>query len=317
VALAFDDRWLWDFWIARDGPDYHAFYLQAPTSLGDPDRRHWHVSIGHAVSTDLRTWEVLPDALAPAERGRWDDCTTWTGSVLRHAGRWWMFYTGTSHAEQGRVQRVGSAVSDDLVTWERTSDRPAIEADPAWYELLDPDVWYEQAWRDPWVYADPATGLFHALVTARANDGDPATRGVVGHATSWDLAHWLVHPPVTEPGVFGHLEIPQLVQVDGYAHLLFASPPGPASVQAAHPGAAAHGTHVLTAADPLGPYDWGTHRVLDGDATGTRYGGKLVDGPDGWVLLTWRQFDEDGCFVGRLDDPVPVRVDGGTVTVAS
>lgn len=316
VGLHLDDRWLWDFWTVRDGPDFHIFYLQAPRSLGDPELRHTHATIGHAVSADLRTWEVLPDALSPGPPGRWDDCTTWTGSVQRHGGRWWMFYTGTSHAESGKVQRVGSVVSDDLVHWERQSDKPAFEADPTWYELLDLDVWYEQAWRDPWVFADPATGLFHAFVTARTKDGDPATRGVVGHATSPDLTAWEVRPPVTEPGVFGHLEIPQLVHGEGWAHLLFASPPGPRSVHTAHPGAALHGTHVLSAPGPLGPYHWDTHHVLDGDLTGSRYGGKLVEGPDGLVLLTWRQYDDAGRFVGTIDDPVPVSVEGGRITLA-
>jgi beta-fructofuranosidase len=54
VPLRLPNRWIWDFWLARDGKDYHAFYLQAPRSLGDPALRHFNASIGHAVSQDLR-----------------------------------------------------------------------------------------------------------------------------------------------------------------------------------------------------------------------------------------------------------------------
>ena len=65
--LTLEDRWLWDFWFARDGDDYHRHLLQPPRSMGDPDERHWNASIGHAVSQDLRAWSVLPDALAPGD----------------------------------------------------------------------------------------------------------------------------------------------------------------------------------------------------------------------------------------------------------
>jgi len=37
---------------------------------------------------------------------------TWTGSITRDpSGGWRMFYTGISHAENGQVQRTGSAHS--------------------------------------------------------------------------------------------------------------------------------------------------------------------------------------------------------------
>ncbi len=29
MALELADRWVWDFWIAKDGPTYHIFFLQA------------------------------------------------------------------------------------------------------------------------------------------------------------------------------------------------------------------------------------------------------------------------------------------------
>jgi beta-fructofuranosidase len=305
MGLRLDDRWIWDFWLARDGDDHHLFFLQAPRSLRDPEQRHWHVSVGHAVSADLRHWRLLPDALAPAPAGAWDDYTTWTGSVLRHDGRWWMFYTGTSHRERGKVQRVGLATSGDLVSWRRYGSEPLIEADPRWYEQLGSSQWPEQAWRDPWVFQDPDTGTFHAMLTARTTEGDPATRGVIGHATSEDLLTWTVRPPVTAPGGFGHLEIPQVERVGGGWRLLFSSP-----AVGGHP---VEGTHLLSAAGPLGPYEWSTHQLLDADPAGTRYGGRLVRDRAGWQLLAWLNRGPDGGFVGELADPVRVHVNGDSV----
>ena len=36
MALRLPEHWLWDFWFAQDAHEVHAFYLQAPRSLGDP-----------------------------------------------------------------------------------------------------------------------------------------------------------------------------------------------------------------------------------------------------------------------------------------
>jgi beta-fructofuranosidase len=316
MTLRFEDRWLWDFWLARNGQNHHVFYLQAPKSLGDPELRHWHVSIGHAVSTDLRHWEVLPDALAPAAEPAWDDYTTWTGSVIRHDGRWWMFYTGTSRREEGKIQRIGLATSTDLITWERHG-RPLIEADPTWYELFEPASWYEQAWRDPWVFRDERSGTFHAVITARARSGDPDTRGVVGHATSMNLLDWTVEPPITAPGMYGHLEIPQIEQLGGMWRLVFSAPAGPERLWQRSPLVRSTGTHVLSADRPLGPYDWATHRVLVGSDSHDRYGGRLVRAGDGWRLLTWLDRRPDGAFAGELADPAPVTVVEGDLALLS
>ena len=128
MSLRYDDRWIWDFWLAIDGPDVHLFHLQAPRALGDPELRHRHATVGHAVSRDLRTWTELPTALAAGPPGAFDDLATWTGSVMRHGRRWHMLYSGISRAEGGAVQRIGRATSDDLVHWERWRRRPTLGA---------------------------------------------------------------------------------------------------------------------------------------------------------------------------------------------
>jgi beta-fructofuranosidase len=205
MALRLADQWVWDFWIAQDGPDYHLFYLQAPRALGNPDLRHWSASIGHAMSQDLRNWQVLPPALStsPVGSNTWDDYATWTGSVISHDGLWYLFYTGCRRSEQGLIQRVGLATSTDLLHWEKYPANPILTADARWYEQLDRHLWFDQAWRDPWVFQHPDTGDFHALITARANHGPTDERGVIGHAQSVDLIHWEVLPPLVGQGDFG------------------------------------------------------------------------------------------------------------------
>ena len=307
MALHFDDRWVWDFWLVDDGADHHVFYLQAAHAIGDPDQRHWNVSIGHAVSTDLRDWTVLADALRPGPAPSWDDASTWTGSVVRHDGGWHLLYTGTSHADNRLVQRVGLATSPDLLTWTKRAD-PVLEADPRWYETLDPSAWHDQAWRDPWVFRDERDGAFHALVTARVAAGPTAERGVVGHARSTDLVRWEVLPPVTEPMGFGQLEVPQTVRVGERWYLLFSSDVQTQGERRRADGTGT-GTYYLVGGSPTGPFAVVGDGVLEADPAGSTYAGKLHrDRDGGLVFMAWHRTGSDGTFRGELSDPRPVDV---------
>lgn len=303
MVLRLPDRWIWDSWYATRGDEYHVFYLQAPRSLGDPDLRHRSATVGHAVSTDLRHWTVVPDALQPGRPGSWDDVAIWTGSIIEHDDRWYLFYTGTSHAEDGRVQRVGLATSVDLVEWERYGSTPLIEADSRWYEKLGSSGWPEEAWRDPWVIE--LDGRFHALLTARSVDGPVDGRGVIGHAVSEDLLSWQVGPPLSEPGHFGHLEVPQLVGLDDRFLLVFSCEADRVSARrrATSTAEPRDSVYVALADGPMGPF-----AVAEAEEAlpAGLYAGRLVRGPSGeWVWLAFVDCDRTGAFVGELCDPVP------------
>ncbi len=310
MSLSLPDRWVWDFWLAHDGLDFHIFYLQSPRSLGDPGERHWHATIGHAVSSDLMHWEILPDAIGPSpEDDGWDNYTTWTGSITQHAGLWYMFYTGGNRRENGLVQRIGLAISRDLINWNKYDANPVLVSDPDRYEELDLDLWHEQAWRDPWVIKHPSEEQFFAFITAREDHGAPDGRGVIALAKSSDLLSWDVLDPVTSPGDFGHLEVPQVIQVGGLYYLLFSTSAENYSEDRIQRSGSTPvtGTHYLVSEDLLGPYRYLTDEFLIGDPTGTRYAGKLVaTSEDQWALLTMRHFDKNGEFIGELDDPMPV-----------
>jgi beta-fructofuranosidase len=310
MSLKLADKWLWDFWFARDGSDYHVFYLQAPNTLKHEAKRHFNVSVGHAVSKDLKEWTVLEDALKPSDDpNAFDNYTTWTGSIIKHENLWYMFYTGSMKQDKGLIQRIGLATSKDLIHWKKHSAAPLIEADANYYEVLDLESWHDQAWRDPWVFQDEA-GLFHAYITARVKDGAADARGVIGHAVSENLLEWQVLPPVTEAGDFGHMEVPQLVEIEGKYYLLFSVGHGQYSKARKARGTNKQtGTHYLVSDNPFGPYKYLTDDFLSGDEHGTLYSGKLIqDAKGAWQFLAFKNSSKHSEFIGELSDPIPAIV---------
>ena len=194
------------------------------------------------------------------------------------------------------------------MTWTKHPANPLYEADPRWYEQLDLTAWHDQAWRDPWVLADPDGDGFHALICAtRAPDGAPAdARGVIGHAWSPDLVQWECRPPLSAPGEFGHLEVPQVEVVDDTPVLLF-------STARVHTGAARSarlpdeptGTFVAIGESLLGPWDIAGARVMP---VKDLYSARLVrDRAGEWQVIGFIDGSERGEFTGELIDPVPFK----------
>ncbi len=242
----------------------------------------------------------------------WDDCTTWTGSIIRHASVWHFFYTGTSNADECRKQRIGLATSPDLTTWQRHADNPVVDLDPRFYEEYDPASWHDRALRDPWVMPDPAGPGFRMWFTARVRQGPADGRGVIGTARSDDLVHWQVEPPVTPPGDFGECEVPQYFEHGGRAYLLFCTSVRRTSkarwVHLAKSGNEPEtGTHYYVADSANGPWRLGEGPFLAGAGANMLYAGRVVDDPAGRrVFLGTIGFQPGGSFVGALSDPIPV-----------
>ena len=300
MALRLPDRWVWDSWIADTGQEFHLFFLQAPRSLGDQLKRHWHATVGHAVSTDLRDWRFLPDALGPGPAGSWEDMAIWTGSVIEHEGTWYWLYTGGRAVPDGVEQRIGLATSTDLSTWVKHPRNPLIDLDARWYERVGYD-----AWRDPWVTRDPGGDGFHALITARSNHGPEDARGVVGHAWSPDLVSWEVRPPLSEPGEFGHLEVPQVEIVAGTPVLTFSVgfDRFPPARRARRPDQT-HGSFIAVGESLLGPWDIAAARQIP---VPDLYAARLVQDRAGeWQVIGFRDGSDRGDFVGEIIDPIPL-----------
>lgn len=295
MALELADHWLWDHWVLDSGDAYHLFFLRASRALHDPERRHFNASLGHAVSQDLRTWQLLPDALVHSDGPAFDDKAIWTGStVLKPDGTMRIFYTGISRAEGGLVQRIGWADSADGVTFERATSEPIV-ADGRWYQKWNPAYPYDEAWRDPFVFAHD--GRWHMLITARGKGTDIKHAGVIGHAVSDDLDHWEVLPPLSNPGApFGQLEVSQSREVDGRHLLVFSC----GDDMQAEPGPG--GVWIAEGEGPLGPWDVSAARYVRPEHL---YAGQVFPTREGQWLFTGFRNIEDGGFVGAAPDPIP------------
>ena len=277
--------------------------------LTRPDGAEAGLDIGHAVSRDLAAWEYLGLALERGAPGSWDDRNLATGSVVRRGGRYWM------EGEPLFVQRVGMAVSDDLVRWEKLPGNPTSEADPAHYELVSTGQRTLTHWRDPFLL-DTGEEVVQ-YVTARRTGGDITARGTIGLARSTDMRRWEALPPLEHDPIAEEMEVPQVYAIDGRYYLVFCtkdfwlSP----SYASRFPGHAFRSTDYSMVGDsPLGPFCLhGTGEIMPTAPPSSWYASRLVSYEGEWFLLGTVTDD-----AGRtsISDPVPVPADDTGVRTA-
>lgn len=304
------DRYVWDFWLVKHNGWYHLFHLQAPRDLPDPEMRHGMATVGHAISKDLINWENLGTALSPGKPGSWDDRAIWTGSIVEKDGLFYMFYTGTCLQEKGQIQRIGVAISSDLIRWKKLPQNPILEADLTIYEDFTESPFCELAWRDPYVIK--YDNNYMAFITARKKFGEVKARGCIATAISSDLLSWKIGAPLFIPDGFAQMEVPQVVTIKGRYYLLFSAKaewiktPDLPKVS---------GTFYASASHPLGPYT--SPRVLLADERGTYYAAKIIYTFEGsWAVLAWININEEGEFVGGISNPFPLQTHSdGTLEV--
>ena len=308
--LRLEDDWVWDSWVADDGERYHLFFLKAPRALKNPSLRHARATVGHAVSSDLHAWEVLPDALGPVA-GSWDDLAIWTGSVVRgDDGTWRMFYTALgTRGHELRDQRLGVAESDDLLTWRRSATAPVLAPDTRWYRTLAEDPASSETWRDPFVVRDEDGDGWHMLIAARDLDAPRLDDGVIAHAWSPDLVRWEARAPISAPGTgFGQLEVAQVRVVEGRHVLVFTCHPAEQSA-ARRERYGDFCTWSLAGDSLLGP--WDVAEAVPFTAEPHLFAAPLVQQRDGsWALLGFRNLEAEGVLSFEIIDPVPVRLEG-------
>ncbi len=120
---------------------HHLFFQYNP--LGpDPGIKHW----GHAATTDLVHWEILPVALSPTPNGP-DEAGCWSGSITNLINPPHLFYTGVTHdARHGRTEAICLATGEsELRVWRKHSDVliPGPPNDLDTVGFRDPFVWLD------------------------------------------------------------------------------------------------------------------------------------------------------------------------------
>lgn len=313
MVLKLDEEWIWDSWYVHDGKRWHSYFLKADKSIGDPNQRHWHVSHGHATSENLIDWDYHGTCFAPSAGPAWDDCTTWTGSVVEgDDGLWHLFYTGSSKAEHHLYQRIGHATSRDLHVWERVGDGMCLDmvGPAAEHYQTEHGHTHDQAraMRDPWVMRDPNGDGWLMYFTAQASGIEERNEaGTVGFATSPDLNEWTLQPPVFT-GEFGQLEVPQVLQLGDKWYCLFCTAGQHFSAEQAKKTKLVRGTHYLIGDDPRGPWQVAPGQFLDGEMPAYRYGARICETPEGPMIVGFRDGTPE-TFLGYMMDPEPIDID--------
>ena len=315
MVLALKDKWIWDFWLAKNDDDWHIYFLQADNTLPHPDDRHRNVTQGHAVSKDLKNWNYLGTCFEPSPTTTWDDWTTWTGSVLQDPdGLWHLFYTGTEHAKEGLYQRIGHATSNDMHSWKRIGNGLCLDltgANAKFYEEYTPGHWHDRAMRDPSVMKNPDGEGWLMYFTARVpGRKEPNAGGAIGFATSPDLNTWVLQKPIYEGGAFGQLEVPQVFKHGKKWYMTFCTGAShwSESYRKYNSQTPVSGSHYLIAESHLGP--WSAPKpFLDGANPCKRYAGKIVELNGKLFIMGFLHDDPNGKFIGQVSDPVALQVD--------
>lgn len=302
------DRYVWDFWTIQEGESCYLYYLQAPKAIQSSEDRHRVASVGLATSSDLQSWKDHGTVFKPSETG-WDNMCIWTGSVCKHGdGIYYMLYTGRCVQEQGRVQRVGLAVSDDLFHWKRAYSFPLLEADGRYYEKLEESIYLRrESWRDPYLFYDSTEQCWYAFITARANTGAWDERGCIAVARSNNMKQWEILPPLKAPADFYEMEVPTVWVRGGRYYLTFATKAAWYSrrhISKIAPKKPQTGVFYYTADELMGPYRPVEQEVLLGEDSAC-YTNRIVRATDGCdYLLTWKLHGQESkLFIGGIDKP--------------
>ena len=119
---------------------YHLFYQYNPYDVVW-DAMHW----GHAVSSDLLTWEYLPAALAPDER--YDSFGCFSGSATELPdGEQLLMYTGVRKDEEGREFQGQCVAAGNGTDYKKIETNPVIDGEslPEGFDTAnfrDPKIW--------------------------------------------------------------------------------------------------------------------------------------------------------------------------------
>lgn len=198
---------------------YELIHLQGPPISTDIyDATRLETSYGLALSSDLINWTAQPQIFGIQEgENLFDNSAIWTMQTIYTQDRRkrLMFYTGVSR-EQYFQQNIGVAQYDTQnKSWSRLQDTPVLSADLRYYQT---DGF--MAWRDPYVIYDDEKNHYVMFIAACDKRYDPHQNGCIAYATSADLQHWDIHPPLISPQCYNELECPVPYKKNGVYYML-------------------------------------------------------------------------------------------------
>ena len=298
--FALEDHYIGDSWYFAADDTAHMFFLAYPLE------REGRWQIGHAISGNLVDWEYVGVALEPGPEGAWDGQTLATGSVMERGGRYWMAFTGCEN-EGFRTQRVGMAVSDDLIQWEKMPGNPCTQAGPPHYERTGTGKRRMIHWRDPFLFEHGDAA--YQFVCARRSDGAVAARGTVAVARSWNMVDWDILGPLEHDRIAEEMEVPQLYHIGGRWYLVFCTPGSllaPDFARCFADGVPGRGNFSLVGSSPFGPFHvHGTGLMVQRGNDEYFYAAQLVNLRGKWYLMATVDDGDNH----KISDPVAVYAD--------
>ncbi|CAC9976198.1 glycoside hydrolase family protein [Flavobacterium panici] len=189
---------------------HHLFHLIIPN----------HDYIAHAVSKDGLSWKRVKNALFVGDPGEWDDDMLWTMHVSKRSDKkgYEMYYTGLKRQDKGIEQKVGRAVSADLIHWEKENfEGLPFKSEAPHYESFsnNPREWI--SFRDPFKYT--YEGEDYLLICARSASGPIYRRGCIGVAKR-EKEGFVLQKPLHFPYVYDDVECPCVIEIKGTHYLL-------------------------------------------------------------------------------------------------
>lgn len=245
-----------DFCIVKRDGLFHLFHIRG-------ERWTWPVGyreldLGHATSTDLRTWKPHEPVLPAGPVGAWDECGNWAPDMIEVDGTYYCYYTGS---DTNNNQAIGLATSTDLFHWEKHPANPVV-VPGNWSDIA---TGKDVAGRDAMVFHDSPNSRYLLYYTATMADG----RACLAVAESADLLRWHDLGPtyVEADRTYNRLESAYLVEHAGQYYLFYSAKGGPKS-KGSPPTAYPHFDIVYQIGEtPLGPWRKPANHELLTEAT--------------------------------------------------
>lgn len=207
------------FMIDRSGA-IHLFHIVGVSGHG-PYFPGNEVSFGHAISRDLRSWDIQPNLLSPDPSTSYEPDHIYAPFMIDKDQRYFMFYTGVS--KKAMIESMCLAWSDDLDRWEKFPFNPIFRPSIHWAQYKPSSgIW--GCCRDPHVIAHPVYGFILYYVTwIKGSNGRLVSFGA---ALSDNLVTWQDAGPVhireraTEYSTTS-MESPCIVERNGLYYLFY------------------------------------------------------------------------------------------------